>query len=363
MAVIDNLLFRFATEAPLWVHIAVFFCVGLFTGSFLATCMVRLPDSASLWPPPACRTCGTALRLAERIPLLGPWIGGGHCRDCGQPAGFRVLLTQAGTGLVFAIYVAAVLHFRAQEIPEGGHIHWIQWRVLYHLILLCLLIVATGIDFELYIIPDSITLTGMAIGLAGAAWAGNLQLVPLWVDWNVEVAHLLGPYIPDWIKQHHHWHGLAWSAAGLVAGGAITWLVRIVSSLIVGRESLGFGDVTLMAMIGSFMGWQPVVMVFLLAPLCGVAIGLTLRLCSGRTALPYGPYLSAAAAVVLVSWRWLWTPTRIIFGHWQTLAMLFGAVLAGLVVLLGALRLYRMIPVRGRGESGRVDFSPPEDES
>lgn len=348
MATINDLLFRFATEAPFWVHIAAFFCLGLFTGSFLSTCMDRLPEGVRLRPPPGCRACGTPLRLVERIPLVGPLIWGGRCRNCGTPLGSRILLTQVGTGLVFAVYAAAVLHFRAQEIPEGGHVHWIQWRVLYHLILFSLLIVATGIDFELYIIPDSITVTGIVIGLAGAAWFGNLQLVPLWIDWNVEMVHLLGPHIPDWIKQHHHWHGLAWSTAGLAVGGGITWLVRVVSSLIVGRESLGFGDVTLMAMIGSFIGWQPVVMVFLLAPLCGVAIGLTLRLCSSRAAVPYGPYLSAAAAIVLIGWRWLWTPTRVIFGHWQTLATLFGVAMGGLIVLLGALRLYRMIPVRGK---------------
>ena len=54
------------------------------------------------------------------------------------------MTTWIGTGLLFAGYVAAVVHARAQEIPEGGHVHWIHWRILYHLVLFSLLVVATG---------------------------------------------------------------------------------------------------------------------------------------------------------------------------------------------------------------------------
>ena len=80
----------------------------------------------------------------------------------------------------------------------------------------------------------------------------------------------------------------------------MTWLVRWLSSVVLGQESLGLGDVTLMAMIGSFLGWQPLVFVFLLAPLCGIAMGLGVRLVTNRTYIPFGPYLSMAAVVVLV---------------------------------------------------------------
>jgi leader peptidase (prepilin peptidase)/N-methyltransferase len=105
-------------------------------------------------------------------------------------------------------------------------------------------------------------------------------------------------------------------------------------------------------MIGSFLGWQPVVFVFLLAPMCGLAIGLFVRLFTSRTFVPYGPYLSAATVVVLFSWKWLWLPTRELFGHWPSLATLAGVALAALVILLTLLRLYRAIPVtRGQGRN------------
>jgi leader peptidase (prepilin peptidase)/N-methyltransferase len=174
------------------------------------------------------------------------------------------------------------------------------------------------------------------------------------VDWNQpDLIH--GPYIPEWIKNHPHWHGLAFSIMGLVVGGGITWLVRWISRLALGAEALGFGDVTLMAMIGSFLGWQPMVFVFLLAPVCGIVIAVALRLTTGRRILPYGPFLSAAAVLVLFLWRRLWTPTREIFGHWPTLVGLAAVVTLGMAGLLGLLRLYRAIPVERRGARERIE--------
>ncbi|GIS60188.1 MAG: hypothetical protein CM1200mP2_24130 [Planctomycetaceae bacterium] len=85
-----------------------------------------------------------------------------------------------------------------------------------------------------------------------------------------------------------------------------TWLVRSVSGLVLGREALGLGDVTLMAMIGSFVGWQPVLFIFLLAPFCGLVVGLLARVLTNRPFVPYGPFLAAAASVVLLAWRWIW---------------------------------------------------------
>jgi leader peptidase (prepilin peptidase)/N-methyltransferase len=124
----------------------------------------------------------------------------------------------------------------------------------------------------------------------------------------------------------------------------------MISLWVLGMEALGLGDVTLMAMIGSFLGWQPIVFVFLLAPLCGIVMALVLWLTRRRRAVPYGPFLSAAAVLVLFTWRWLWTPTREIFGHWPTLVALAVGVTGGMAALLGLLRLYRAIPVERRGE-------------
>jgi hypothetical protein len=152
------------------------------------------------------------------------------------------------------------------------------------------------------------------LGVVGAFAISNMQLIPVWVDWN-HWAPDIGPEIPQWIRTSHHWHGLVWSLTGMVVGAGLTWLARIVSDWALGLEALGLGDVTLMGMIGSFLGWQPVVCVFLIAPLCGVVVALLLRFAQGRRALPYGPCLACAAVVVLFTWRAIWERTRELFGH------------------------------------------------
>ena len=261
------------------------------------------------------------------------------------------------TGALFAVLVLAVTHGRCQWITEGGSIDWGHWRLLYHYTLIALLVAATTIDFDQYLIPDQITVPGSIAGVALATCVGNVQLMQVWVDWN-QWNQIDGPYIPHWIKVHPHLHGLAFSLAGLVAGAGITWLARAISQWVLGIEALGFGDVTLMAMIGSFLGWQPVIFVFLLAPMCGIVAAVTMRLLTGRRALPYGPYLSFATLLVLLTWVWLWGPTKEIFGHWPTLLGLICGMIAGMAFLLGLLRMYRAIPVETRTEAKSRDAVP-----
>ncbi|MDB5385488.1 MAG: Type leader peptidase family protein, partial [Planctomycetaceae bacterium] len=167
----------------------------------------------------------------------------------------------------------------------------------------------------------------------------------VWINANLEVPRLAGPYIPTWIKEHGHLHGFVWSLSGLLAGSGLTWLVREISSRILGKEALGFGDVTLMAMIGSFVGWQPILFIFALAPVCGIPIAIAARFLTGKTYVPYGPYLSAATLLVLFTWRWLWTPLKYVLGHPPTIGLLVGGSLFAMVILLSSIRAFRSIPV------------------
>lgn len=292
------------------------------------------------WRGRVCPQCGAVGRFSLRAMIGG---AAAPCGACGQVTSRRWGASFLVAAL-FAAFTWAVAKGECQHLTYGGSIDWIHWRIVYHLLLVSLLLTATVIDFKLYLIPDSITIPGVILGVIGAAWFGNLQLVPLWVDANQEVAKIHGPYVPDWIKDHWHWHGLAWSVAGLLAGGGITWLVRRVSSLVLGQEALGFGDVTLMAMIGSFVGWQPVLFIFALAPLCGLGIALLARLITGKSYVPYGPFLSVSTLVVLLTWRWLWSPLRFIFGHGPTIGGIVAGALLMLAVLLGCIRLFRALP-------------------
>ena len=330
------------------VYAALFGLLGLVIGCGLAQWIARLTDDGCV---AEADLAGCSLRTpTER----SPWKG----------------FVSVITGLLFGAFVYARFRLDCQDAPEVQPIElWIYGRVYYHLVLIALLVAATGCDLRDYVIPDAITVTGVLMGSGIAVLAGDLQTIHLWSDWNVPLRELRGPHIPLWIKTHPHWHGLAWSTAGMVTGGGMTWLVRILSRLLLRQAALGLGDVTLMAMIGSFLGWQPTVIVFLLAPLCAIVVVLPARLVTGRSYIPYGPCLSTAAVIVLFTWKWWWRATREIFGHPPSLAILAGVALTALVLLLGLLRLYRLIPVDRRSaatpvptESPPADPSPSEDD-
>jgi prepilin signal peptidase PulO-like enzyme (type II secretory pathway) len=109
-----------------------------------------------------------------------------------------------------------------------------------------------------------------------------------------------------WLWGIFSWMGLLTALVGMAAGGGLIWAVRIIGYAVLRREAMGFGDVTLMAMIGAFLGWQSCPVIFFLAPLAGLVIGLIQLVFGGDTEIPYGPFLCLAAAVVIVGWQAVW---------------------------------------------------------
>jgi prepilin signal peptidase PulO-like enzyme (type II secretory pathway) len=109
------------------------------------------------------------------------------------------------------------------------------------------------------------------------------------------------------------------------------------------REAMGFGDVTLMAMIGSFIGWQAALVVFFLAPFAGLVVGLVQWIFHRDNEIPYGPFLCLATLAVILYWNELWDRTSEIFA----LGGLLAALLAVCVGLMGTmLLLYRKVRER-----------------
>ncbi len=135
-----------------------------------------------------------------------------------------------------------------------------------------------------------------------------------------------------------HWIGLASGLAGIVIGGGMVWIVRILASAALHREAMGFGDVTLLAMIGAFLGWQAAVVVFFLAPLAGMVVGLGRLLLRGEKEIPYGPFLCLAAIATVLAWPAIWDFGEPYFSlGWKLIAILIGC-LALMVVLLPPVR-------------------------
>jgi leader peptidase (prepilin peptidase) / N-methyltransferase len=142
------------------------------------------------------------------------------------------------------------------------------------------------------------------------------------------------------IRAQSAWTGLLTALIGLAASGGIVWAVRLIGTAALRREAMGFGDVTLMMMIGTFLGWQACLILFFLAPFAGLAIGLLQFVLRRDDVIPYGPFLCLAAAVTVVGWAPIWHWARPLFG----LGWLVPAVLIVCLVLLGLmLALWQLV--------------------
>jgi len=277
---------------------AGFFVIGTVVGSYLNVCIYRIPWQKSVvWPGSRCPRCCTAIAGFDNIPILS-WIAlRGECRHCGLPISARYPLVETLTGLLFlGAYLVDVI-----AAPRG---EWGQiavsglWAAAYHCVFLALLVAAAMIDYDLWIIPDEVTVTGMVAGIAlGTIW----------------------PHVrPAPAEASSHPAAFWTGVLGLFAGAALTWVVRGVFTVIFRREAMGLGDVTLMGMIGAFLGWQASVLTFFLGAFVGLGHALWKlfrylekwltggQLSNSDRELPYGPYLSTAAALLYFSWAWLW---------------------------------------------------------
>jgi len=143
-----------------------------------------------------------------------------------------------------------------------------------------------------------------------------------------------------WWRGGEGWTGLLTALVGMAATGGLVWLVRRAGTLALDHEAMGFGDVTLMAMIGSYLGWQAGLLIFFVAPFWGlaaVALTTVVRVLRRRgqfdPEIPYGPFLCLAAATVAVRWAPWWEWAQELFGlGWLVPAM--AVVSLGLLTLM-----------------------------
>lgn len=143
-----------------------------------------------------------------------------------------------------------------------------------------------------------------------------------------------------WALWPERWPSLLTALVGLGVGGGTVWAVRVAGWLALRQEAMGFGDVTLMAMIGSFLGWQASLLVFFFSPFAALGIAVGQWVLTGRRDLPYGPYLCAAAMGVIVAWPWCWRT----FGELFSMGWLLPATLAVcLALLVGGLSAWRLV--------------------
>jgi prepilin signal peptidase PulO-like enzyme (type II secretory pathway) len=146
-------------------------------------------------------------------------------------------------------------------------------------------------------------------GLLKCVQYGIVSVIRHGTIWRFVVLAILGSLIivPAWLAGGERWEAVFSSLVGMAFGGGLVWAVRIVATAALQKEAMGFGDVTLMAMIGAFVGWQPSLYIFFLAPFLGILIAVVQWVLTRRPDIAYGPYLCAATVCAIVFWGRIWT--------------------------------------------------------
>ena len=229
---------------------------GLVIGSYLNVVIHRLPrEESTVLPRSRCPRCGAALRARDNLPLLSFLLLRGRCRYCQAPISWRYPLIEAATA---ALFVGCLEAFG------------LTWHALAAAAFGSALIALAGIDYEHFLLPDVITLPGLAVGLL-------LSLFADWIDWRQALL-------------------------GAALGGGGLWLLAQAWKLLRHEEGMGLGDVKMLAMVGAFLGWQGVLVTVFLGSLAGAVVGLTL-IALGRldlgSRLPFGVFLAGGATVAL----------------------------------------------------------------
>lgn len=211
-------------------------CLGLVVGSFLNVVIARVPAGESIvYPRSRCPRCGHGLTWFENIPLFS-WLAlGARCRACRAPISARYPAVELLTGCLF---LACWLRFG------------LSWSLLRGLLLVGFLVPLTFIDLEHWLLPFELTLSGLAAGLLSAALLG-------------------GSALRD-------------SLLGAAAGFLFFWGLETAVRILLRKEGLGGGDKWLVALLGAFLGWQPLFGLVLLSNVQGAVVGSALLLFRGR---------------------------------------------------------------------------------
>ena len=253
--------------------------LGLIVGSFLNVVILRLPRMMEqawksecreilelpavdeqkislMFPPSCCTQCGASIRAWQNIPVISWVLLRGKCAGCKTSISAQYPLVEAATGIMSAVC--------------AWHFGW-SLQLLPALLLTWALVTLAVIDLRTQLLPDSITLPLLWLGLALA----------------------LMPVIPS----------LHDAVIGALAGYLSLWSVFQLFRLITGKEGMGYGDFKLFAALGAWLGWQMLPMIILLSSLVGAAVGggmILMRRQSKDIPMAFGPYLAAAGWIAMI---------------------------------------------------------------
>lgn len=276
-----------------WVFALAVFALGAAIGSFLNVVIYRLPHKQSIVRPGSrCPACEVPIRAWHNVPILGwLWLRG-RCANCKVPISPRyplIELAMAGLSVaLFHTFSGGLLTVEA--VASSDFLLQVVVPFALYLVFVAALVAVTFIDLDWFIIPDSISLPGVPLGICATAVAGH-ALGLTWID----------------------------ALVGALIGGGVIILLILGYGLLRGRQGMGGGDWKLLAMIGAWLGWEALPFVLLLSSLQGILLVLLFGRAFavdelppepgegepeaeepvaegvGQLAIPFGPFLSLAA--------------------------------------------------------------------
>lgn len=253
---------------PVWLAAVL----GAAVGSFLNVCIYRLPRDMSIVTPGShCPGCGVRVRWYDNIPVLAWFLLRGRCRHCGRKISVRYVLVEVTVCLVWV--------FSAWQQADG---------VLFcrQAIFLTVLLGIAVTDFETMLIPNAMSAFGALSGLVFAA------------------------LVPETLGAVSMFDAVFKAGAGALGGGGLMYLTGWIGDRLFRKESLGGGDIKLLAMCGIWLGIQNVVWVFFIAPFIALPFAVAAKWVRGTERIPFGPFLAGSAAIVffrgteLAGWVW-----------------------------------------------------------
>jgi leader peptidase (prepilin peptidase) / N-methyltransferase len=233
--------------------------LGLIIGSFLNVCIYRIPRNLSIVSPgSSCTSCREPIQPWDNIPVISYIILRGKCRNCGEKISLIYPAIELLNGL---LYAAVFLKFGP------------GWHLPLFFLFVSAMIVITFIDLKFQIIPDTITLPGIVIGLGAAHF------------------FIMDPFSMNSTL------GFFDSLTGILAGGVGFYIIAVLS-----KGGMGGGDIKMMAMVGAFTGWKGVFITTLVGSVTGSLIGIGLMIFTGagrKTKVPFGPFLALGSLITL----------------------------------------------------------------
>jgi leader peptidase (prepilin peptidase) / N-methyltransferase len=214
-------------------------------------------------PRSACPACSAPITALQNIPIASYLVLRGRCAACGARISARYPVVEALTGALSALI--------AWRLGFG-------WPALAGLVLTWFLIALAFIDIDHQLLPDGLTLPLLWIGLLLSLWGPQPG----------------GAAIPADLRS---------SVIGAVAGYLSLWSVFHLFRLATGKEGMGYGDFKLFAALGTWLGWQMLLPIILVAAAVGAVAGIVLLSVKGRdrgTPIPFGPFLAASGWLTLM---------------------------------------------------------------